>query len=64
MVHSGSSYLSQSELTLTFGVGRRDRVSRVVIEWPNGRVDEHKNLATGRLYQCIEESAIQPLDGY
>ena len=64
MVHSGSSYLSQSELTLTFGVGRRDRVSRVVIEWPSGRVDEHKNLATGRLYQCIEESAIQPLDGY
>ncbi|MBY0504771.1 MAG: CRTAC1 family protein [Bryobacteraceae bacterium] len=60
MVHSGSSYLSQSELAVTFGVGRRDRVARVVIQWPSGRVDDHKNLATGRQYLCVEESAIQP----
>ena len=64
MVHSGSSYLSQSELVLTFGVGHRDRVSRVVIQWPSGRVDEHKNLATGRMYLCVEEGTIQPLHSY
>jgi hypothetical protein len=29
MVKSGSSYLSQSELPVTFGVGRRDQVDRV-----------------------------------
>ena len=44
MVKSGSSYLSQSELPVTFGVGTRDRVDRVVIEWPSGRSDEFKNL--------------------
>ena len=31
MVKSGSSYLSQSELPVTFGVGARDVVERVVI---------------------------------
>ena len=36
LVKSGSSYLSQSELPVTFGVGRRDRVDRVVITWPSG----------------------------
>ena len=37
MVRSGSSYLSQSELPVTFGVGTRDVIERVVISWPNGR---------------------------
>src|SRR5208337_5302359 len=37
MVKSGSSYLSQSELLVTFGVEKRDRVERVVVFWPSGR---------------------------
>jgi enediyne biosynthesis protein E4 len=54
VVKSGSSYLSQSELPVTFGVGRRDVVERVVIAWPNGRTDEFTNVATGRAYECVE----------
>ena len=54
MVKSGSSYLSQSELPVTFGVGKRDRIDRLVIEWPSGRTDEFKNLATGKSYDCVE----------
>ena len=54
MVRSGSSYLSQSELPLTFGVGTRDVVERVVITWPNGRTEEFKSVATGRAYDCTE----------
>jgi hypothetical protein len=54
MVKSGSSYLSQSELPVTFGVGRRDRVDRVVVAWPSGRIEEFKNVATGRAYDCVE----------
>jgi hypothetical protein len=54
MVRSGSSYLSQSELPVIFGVGKRDRVERVVITWPNGRTEEFKDVATGRTYDCVE----------
>ena len=64
IVKSGSSYLSQSELPLTFGVARRDRIDRVVIEWPSGRSDEFKDLATGRAYECVEGKAIAPLNGF
>jgi enediyne biosynthesis protein E4 len=54
VVRSGSSYLSQSELPVTFGVGRRDLVDRLVIIWPNGRTDEFTNVAAGRAYECVE----------
>jgi hypothetical protein len=59
MVKSGSSYLSQSELPVTFGVGRRDRADRVVIAWPSGKVEEFKNVASGRAYECVEGSGLK-----
>jgi len=64
MVKSGSSYLSQSELPLTFGLEKRDRVERAVITWPSGRTEEFKNLAAGRSYECVEGKGISPQDGY
>jgi hypothetical protein len=48
-VKSGGSYLSQSELPVTFGLGRRDVVDRMVIRWPRGRVEEFRNLKPGRI---------------
>jgi hypothetical protein len=41
MVKSGSSYLSQSELPLTFGLGKPDPNAEVKIEivWPSGHKD-------------------------
>jgi hypothetical protein len=64
MVKSGSSYLSQSELAVTFGLEKRDRVERVVIAWPSGRTEEFTNLAAGRCYECTEGKGISPQDGY
>ncbi len=46
-VKSGSSYLSQSELPVTFGVGKRDVVERVVVDWPSGRVEELRMSGQG-----------------
>ena len=60
MVKSGSSYLSQSELPVTFGLGKHDRISRVVIQWPNGRVEDFKDLAAGQTYVCVEGKGITP----
>jgi hypothetical protein len=41
MVHSGSSYLSQSELPVTFGLGKPegDRTVSLEIVWPSGKKD-------------------------
>jgi hypothetical protein len=58
MVKSGSSYLSQSELPVTFGLEKRDRIDRVVIQWPSGRMEEYKNLVAGRAYECVEGKGI------
>ncbi|HYL11619.1 MAG TPA: CRTAC1 family protein [Terriglobales bacterium] len=64
LVKSGSSYLSQSELPVTFGVGKRDKIDRVVIQWPSGRTEEYKDLASGRAYECTEGRGITPQDGF
>lgn len=64
LVKSGSSYLSQSELPVTFGVGRRDAIDRAVVTWPSGRVEEFKALTAGRGYECIEGSGVSPLDRF
>ncbi|HYS25539.1 MAG TPA: CRTAC1 family protein [Vicinamibacterales bacterium] len=38
-IKSGSSYGSQSELPLTFGLGRATKVSALKVTWPDGRVE-------------------------
>jgi len=64
MVKTGSSYLSQSELPLTFGLGQRDKVERVQIDWPSGVKEEFKNLTAGRAYQCTENKGLSPSEAF
>jgi len=54
VVKSGSSYLSQSELPVTFGLGGGDMVDRVVVTWPSGRTEGYKNVRAGSAYDCVE----------
>ena len=58
LVHGGSSYLSQSELPVTFGLGRQDRIERLVIDWPSGRTEEFKNLPAGKMYEVTENTGL------
>jgi enediyne biosynthesis protein E4 len=44
-VHSGSSYLSQSELVLTFGLGDKSKADLIEVQWPSGQVDKLSNVA-------------------
>src|SRR5258707_5500156 len=37
-VRSGSSFLSQSDLRLHFGLGGADKVDRIEIEWPDSKL--------------------------
>jgi hypothetical protein len=45
-------------------MGKRDKIERVVIQWPNGRVEEYKNLASGKTYDCVESEGITPGVGF
>jgi len=44
-VRSGSGYLSQSELVLTFGLGSRTVADSVDVHWPSGKVDKLSHVA-------------------
>jgi hypothetical protein len=64
MVKGGSSYLSQSELPVTFGLGKRTRIERAVIDWPSGRTEEFKRLAAGKMYECVEGKGVKAGNGF
>jgi hypothetical protein len=53
-VHSGGSYLSQSDLRLFFGLGASERVERVEVRWPDGRREEARDLAARQHLVFVE----------
>jgi len=63
-VRSGSSYLSQSERALTFGVGKADQVDRITVEWPSGAAQEFTKVATKKSHQIIENKGLSDILGF
>ncbi|MBV9469154.1 MAG: ASPIC/UnbV domain-containing protein, partial [Abitibacteriaceae bacterium] len=64
MVKSGSSYLSQSELPLTFGLGRASQIKSLSILWPSGQRTQLHNLQVNQMLTVREDVGIvqqQPL---
>ena len=53
-VHSGSSYCSQSELALTFGLGADDLVKSLDIQWPSGHKDHFSSLKANQFLTIKE----------
>ncbi len=63
MLRSGSSYLSSSELILTFGLAQHDKAEAIEIRWPSGQVDRLSNVAAGKTITATEgkgETASRP----
>ena len=54
MLRSGSSYLSQSELVLTFGLGVQTKADTVEIQWPSGQLDRLLNVRSGQTISVEE----------
>jgi hypothetical protein len=57
-VKSGSSYLSQSDRSVTFGLGSIRQVDKVVLEWPSGMKQELRSLPADRTYVVQEGKGI------
>ena len=58
MVKTGSSYCSQSELPLTFGLGRASKVTTIEVTWPNGRVEKLAGVAANQSVTIREGKGI------
>jgi hypothetical protein len=53
-VHGGGSYLSQSQIAPTFGLGSDDEVETVVVLWPSGTVQRLESPAVNRTLRAVE----------
>jgi hypothetical protein len=64
MLRSGSSYLSSSELVLTFGLGAHEQADTIEVRWPSGKSDRLTHVHADQIITIKEgagQSAAQPL---
>jgi len=59
MVRSGSSYCSQSELALTFGLGK-DTAAAIEVTWPSGTRQQFKGVTPNQRITVDEDRGITP----
>jgi hypothetical protein len=59
MVKTGSSYVSQSELPLTFGLGKASKALTIEIQWPAGHVDTLTEVAANQTIVVEERAGIK-----
>ena len=59
-VHSGGSYLSQSDLRIHFGLGDTKKIDRATIYWPSGLTETIKNISSDKFYAILEGHGIVP----
>jgi hypothetical protein len=55
---SGSSYYSQSDLRLHFGLGRAAAADAVEVAWPSGLKETFKDLPANHLFVVQETKGI------
>jgi enediyne biosynthesis protein E4 len=58
MMRSGSSYLSASELVLTFGLGKQDHAESVEVRWPSGQLDTLSKVQAGQTITVTEGQGV------
>ena len=58
LVKTGSSYLSQSELPVTFGLGSAEEVDEIVIQWPSGTIDRLTAIPVDQIVFVMEGSTV------
>ncbi len=58
MVKTGSSYLSQSELPLTFGLGPGSKAAGIEVTWPTGKVERVPGVAANQAITIQEGKGI------
>jgi hypothetical protein len=57
-VRAGSSYLSQNDLRLHFGLGSATQADLVEVRWPSGRTETLRDVAAGQIVTAAEGKGI------
>lgn len=57
-VHSGSSYCSQSDLALTFGLGNDATIAAVEVSWPSGAKQRFTNVPANKFVSITEDKGM------
>lgn len=53
-VHSGSSYLSQNDLRVHFGLGKNTKIDSLELHWPSGHKDRFSDLKANQILHIKE----------
>lgn len=57
-VKTGSSYCSQNEMVLTFGLGKADKIEKIEVLWPGGALDALSAVNANQLITVQEGKGI------
>lgn len=55
LVRSGTSYLSQNDMRVHFGLGEHSEVDLLSVRWPDGSVSERRGVAANQLLTVRQE---------
>jgi hypothetical protein len=62
-VRSGSSYISQNDLRVHFGLGLASKIDGVEVRWPSGLVERFDNLTVDAIHVLKEGSGVASAAG-
>ena len=57
-VKSGSSYLSQSDMRLHFGLGEASVAKLIEIQWPSGLIERFENVKADQVLRAVEGNGL------
>jgi hypothetical protein len=58
-IKGGSSYISQNDLRLHFGLGADAKMDEVTVRWPNGESETFKDVPADFIYTIVEGKGIE-----
>jgi enediyne biosynthesis protein E4 len=61
-IHSGGSYLSQSDTRVHFGIGKTTNIDSLEIRWPSGKVETLNALGADKFYSILEGQGVVPVE--
>jgi hypothetical protein len=61
-IRSGTSYLSQNDLRLHFGLGKATKADSIEIRWASGKTETLKDVAADKFHAVLEGAGIVPFE--